>query len=330
MLLTEPKTETTTRCSYCGQRNGEPVIRLGDPYLSRPDTFEMLACRRCGLVRTKQLPADLPRWYEEHYSKAQHIFQGCRRKAKGSRTYQVLDGLGVTRVVRKLNVNHHRFVASQVPAAGKILEVGCGAGEILRLLKAKGTDVYGIEPHPDSAEAAGQHGIRILADRLEALGDFDATFDTILFSFSLEHTEDPVAMLTQARALLAPHGKLFVFTHNFDCFSRFVFGRSWSGWHLPYHTYLFTADTLRMMLAKAGYRTERVRSYTRPDLLVESFRLALARWRGAKTAAFARKGHLISVLMCSAFTKPFGFLGLGNSIRAVATPEPPYSPGPAR
>jgi 2-polyprenyl-3-methyl-5-hydroxy-6-metoxy-1,4-benzoquinol methylase len=303
---------------------------MGDPYLSRPDTFEMMACHRCGLVRTRQLPPDLPLWYEEHYSKAQRIFQGCERKAKTSRAYRTLDRLGVTRLVRKLNVNHHRFVASQVPVTGEILEIGCGAGEILRLLKAKGADVFGIEPHPDSAETARQHGIQVLADRLESLGDFDATFDTILFSFSLEHTEDPVAMLTSARTLLAPHGKLLIFTHNFNCLSRLVFGPSWSGWHLPYHTYLFTADTLGRMLARAGYRVDRVRSYTRPDLLVESFRLALTRLGGAKVATFARKGHLVGRLMCSALTKPFALLGFGNSLKAVASPDVPYSPSPAR
>jgi SAM-dependent methyltransferase len=328
MLLTE--TETMTRCTYCGEKNGDPVVRMGDPYLSRPDTFEMLACGSCGLVRTRQLPADLPRWYEEHYSEAQRLFHSCESKVKAGRPYRILDRFGVIRLVRKLNLNHHRFIAAQIPATGRVLEVGCGTGDILRLLKARGAEVFGVEPHSDSAAVAEQHGIRILADRLESLPDCEAKFDTIVFSFSLEHTEDPVAMLTRARTLLAPRGALFLFTHNFDCVSRLLFGKSWSGWHLPYHTYLFTRGTLSMMLVHAGYRVERIHSYTRPDLLVESFRLAGARLRGAEVAAFAQKGYLIPAILCAALTKPFGFLGFGNSLKAVATPAEPYSPSPAR
>lgn len=319
MLLTE--TETTTRCTQCAERDGGLVIRTGDPYLPRGDTFEMVACRRCGLVRTKQLPADLARWYEEHYSKAQRIFRHSECRTKAGRTYRTLDKLGVTKVIRKLNINHHRFIASQLPAAGRVLEVGCGAGEILRLLNLKGADVYGIEPHPDSAEAARQHGIPILADRLESLRDSDMTFDTVLFSFALEHTDDPLTMLTRARALLSAQGTLFIFTHNFSCLSRFVFGESWSGWHLPYHTYLFTAETLRKMLVKAGYRVQGVQSYTRPDLLLESFRLALVRRGGVEVVEFARNPHLVTTLMCSVLTKPFGCLGRGNALKAIAVPD---------
>jgi len=319
MLVTE--TETTTRCACCAERDGDLVMRTGDPYLRRPDTFEMVACRRCGLVRTKQLPADLARWYEEHYSKAQRIFQRSECRTKAGRTYRALDKLGVTRIVRKLNLNHHRFIASQLPATGSILEVGCGAGEILRLLKPKGADVYGIEPHPDSARQARRHGIEILADRLESLRDGAVTFDTVLFSFSLEHTTDPLATLARARTLLEPHGRLFIFTHNFNCVSRSIFGENWSGWHLPYHTYLFTTETLGKLLVAAGYRVRRARSYTRGDLLLESFRLVLARRRGAEVVEFARNAHLVTTLMGSALAKPFGCLGRGNALKVIAVPD---------
>jgi 2-polyprenyl-3-methyl-5-hydroxy-6-metoxy-1,4-benzoquinol methylase len=319
MPLTEM--ETTTRCVCCAERAGNVVMRTGDPYLRRPDTFEMVACRRCGLVRTRQLPADLARWYEEHYSRAQRVFRQSESRTKAGRTYRALDNLGVTRIVRKLNLNHHRFIAAQLPAAGSMLEVGCGAGEILRLLKRKGADVYGIEPHPDSAREAERHGIDILADRLESLPDVNVTFDTVLLAFSLEHTANPLAALARARTLLSPHGRLFVFTHNFACLSRYVFGESWSGWHLPYHTYLFTAETLGKLLVATGYRVQHARSYTRGDLLLESFRLALARRRGADVVEFARNAHLVTTLLCSALAKPFGWLGRGNALKVIAVPD---------
>jgi 2-polyprenyl-3-methyl-5-hydroxy-6-metoxy-1,4-benzoquinol methylase len=319
MLLTE--TQTTTCCTCCGERDGDLIMRMGDPYLDREDTFDVVACHRCGLIRTKQLPADLPRWYEEHYSKAQRIFEQSEHKTKTGRAYRICDTLGVTRIVRKLNLNHHRFIASQVPATGKILEVGCGAGEILALVKTRGAEVYGVEPHPDSARAAMDRGVEILADRLESLDDFEETFDTVLFSFALEHTEDPMTLLKLARAKLAADGTLLIFTHNFHCLSKTLLGRNWSGWHLPYHTYFFTKDTLCRMLTKAGFRPVRARSYTRPDLLVESFRLAAAHLRGEKVAKFAQRPHLLDTLMCSMLTKPFGPLGLGNSLKIVAVPD---------
>jgi len=296
-------------------------MRAGDPYLDRPDTFDVVACENCGLVRTKQLPRELSRWYEEHYSKAHRIFQHSERATKASSIYQLLDRLAITTMVRKFNLNHHRFIASQIPATGRVLEIGCGTGEILRRLKERGAKVFGVEPHPDSAEVARSHGIQVICDKAESLENLGEVFDTVLFSFALEHTQDPLTALKLARQVLANTGKLFVFTHNFNCLSRHIFRQSWSGWHLPYHTYLFTKDTLHRMITSAGFCVTSIRSYTRPDLLVESCRLLLARLRGADAVTFARNAHLVSMLMFSLVTKPFGLMGLGNALKAVAVPN---------
>ena len=310
-----------TRCSYCDGRNGRLIMRTGDPYLDRPDTFDVVVCENCGLVRTKQLPTELSHWYEEHYSKAYRIFQHSEHTTKASSTYQLLDRLGITTMVRKFNLNQHRFIASQIPATGRVLEVGCGTGEILRLLKSRGAQVFGVEPHPDSANVARRHGIQVICDKAESLENLGDVFDTVLFSFALEHTQDPLTALKLVRQVLTRTGKLFVFTHNFNCLSRLFFGESWSGWHLPYHTYFFTKKTLHKMLTEAGYRIKSVRSYTRPDLLVESCRLLLARLRGADAVTFAQNAHLVSMLMFSLVTKPFGPMGLGNALKAVAEPN---------
>jgi len=297
-------------------------MRAGDPYLDRPDTFDMVACENCGLIRTKQLPRELSRWYEEHYSKAQRIFQHSEHAVKASSTYQLLDRLGITTMVRKFNLNHHRFIASQIPATGRVLEIGCGTGEILRLLKERGAKVFGVEPHPDSAQIARRYGIQVLCDKAESLENLGDVFDTILLSFVLEHIQDPLKALKLARQVLTRTGKLFVFTHNFNCLSRYIFGQSWSGWHLPYHTYLFTEDTLQRMVTSAGFCVTSIRSYTRPDMLVESCRLLLARLRRKDAVTFARNAHLVSMLMFSLVTKPFGLMGLGNALKAVAVPVP--------
>jgi len=319
MSLSEKLTDT--RCAYCDERNGRIIMRTGDPYLDRPNTFDVVACENCGLIRTRQLPAELSRWYKEHYSKALQVSENTQRAAKARSTYQFLDRLKITRMVRKLNLNHPAFIASQIPPSGRILEVGCGSGEILRRLKAKGAEVFGVEPHPDSAEAAKRHGVQVVCDKVESLENLGVVFDTVLFSFALEHTEEPLKALRFARHVLADTGRLFVFTHNFNCLSRYIFGESWSGWHLPYHTYFFTEKSLRRMLVTAGYRVTSTQSYTRPDLLVESCRLVLARLYGTEVVPFARNTHLVSMLMFSVLTKPFGLAGWGNALKVVATPR---------
>lgn len=93
------------------------------------------------------------------------------------------------------------FVREQLPQPpARVLEVGCGRGEVALALDAAGWDVTAIDPGaPD--------GPIFRRLKLEDI-DVDESFDAVFAGFSLHHVADLVHALDRIVELLVPGGTL--------------------------------------------------------------------------------------------------------------------------
>jgi SAM-dependent methyltransferase len=109
------------------------------------------------------------------------------------------------RVTRKatasVSVKLESFVLSHVPRApARVLEVGCGRGDLARALAAAGHEVTAVDP-----EAPGGPLFRRVT--LEDFGE-PGPFDAVVASRSLHHVPDLAVALDKIAALLRPGGVL--------------------------------------------------------------------------------------------------------------------------
>ncbi len=89
---------------------------------------------------------------------------------------------------------------------GKVLDVGCGDGDLLTILAAAGCVCTGLEKSEDAATKAKGLDIRIAT-----WPDFDETgFDAIIFVRTLHHIMPLGTAVKKAKSLLAPGGFVFV------------------------------------------------------------------------------------------------------------------------
>jgi len=149
---------------------------------------------------------------------------------------------------------------------GRLLDVGCAAGELAAEAIARGWRVDGMEREPALAEAARALGVAV------HVGDFDggrwpwpsAAFDAAVAGEVIEHLVDTDQFLAELARVVRPGGALIVTTPNLASLEnrvRLLLGRypMWmdhrveGAGHLRY----YTPRVLKTQLQAHGFRVER-------------------------------------------------------------------------
>jgi SAM-dependent methyltransferase len=151
-------------------------------------------------------------------------------------------------------------VAALVPGGcQRVLEVGCGTGQLGRLLTSRGHHVSGMELIPEVAEEARKWLDHVETANVEEGFPFPhESFDTIIFADVLEHLVDPWRVLREAAELLLPGGRVIASIPNLqhmDVITGLVRGR-WRyrdrGITDIGHLRFFTLETIRDLFNRAG------------------------------------------------------------------------------
>lgn len=149
------------------------------------------------------------------------------------------------------------------PPAGRLLDVGCGSGDVLLALRRWGWSVCGVEPDPAAAAAARAQGLDVRTGFVTDLPADGGPFDAVVLSHVIEHVADPVGTLAACGRVLRPGGRLYVVTPNAGSDGAGLFGPAWRGWEVPRHFQVFTAGGLRDVIAAAGLCPVSVRTSAR-------------------------------------------------------------------
>ena len=91
-------------------------------------------------------------------------------------------------------------IAEMVPTSARVLDVGCGSGELIEhLARTKGADARGIELSQEGVNACVAKGLPVIqGDADTDLGDYPAqSFDFAILSQTIQATRKPKAVLGQ-------------------------------------------------------------------------------------------------------------------------------------
>lgn len=103
-------------------------------------------------------------------------------------------------------------LAALPPPPARVLEVGCGAGDLARATDAAGHCVLAVDPEAPE----GPIFRRTTLEELDDAGPFDGAVAT----YSLHHIEDLDAALERIAAMLVPHGSLVIEEFGWDLVDR--------------------------------------------------------------------------------------------------------------
>jgi SAM-dependent methyltransferase len=138
----------------------------------------------------------------------------------------------------------YEWIAEQVRGQ-RVLDMACGEGYGANVLARSAAEVVGVDANPDAHEHARLRytppNLQFERALVETYGEPD-TFDTVVFLQTIEHVQDPAAVLTHFQALLAPGGVAYVSTPNLLTLAPAGAEKSGNPWHLKeYRTGEFEA-----------------------------------------------------------------------------------------
>jgi ubiquinone/menaquinone biosynthesis C-methylase UbiE len=103
---------------------------------------------------------------------------------------------------------------------GAVLEVGFGSGHNLPWYPDTVRSVVAVDPSTEAAKlarkriAAARFPVEYILLEGERIAAPDASFDSVVSTFTLCSIPDPIAALEQMRRVLKPDGKLFLVEHG--------------------------------------------------------------------------------------------------------------------
>lgn len=199
-------------CDLCGSTDREPLVNFERPVglasgsTVLPVRLSKLICNRCGLMRNAEAitSQELARYYSDEYnyntamgenSEEHHFFLDGKKIARSELLFEWITDL----------------CPSDMFGAGKrLLEVGCGQGNLLGRMKAasESCDSKGLELNARAAGYARRKGLNVENKPLE--NEPDQRYDSIYAIGVLEHVPSPKAFLSGIYDKLKPGGYLLI------------------------------------------------------------------------------------------------------------------------
>lgn len=317
-------------CDLCGSKNYCHLFTAIDNQFHIEGKFKVVKCNNCDLCYISPRPTvdEIGKYYLRgryfSHKSADKVTKSIRQHIKK----WVLEDLYnhgklnrnkkfITRVIKKvIACIFQSKIAVIVPPKenGRLLDIGCGNGAFLKLMKEYGWETYGVEISEDATKCAREQGLEVFRGELRDANYPLQYFDAIVINQLLEHVHSPKNILLECNRIIKKDGILIIGVPNFDCFDRKLFKESWSSLQVPTHLYHFTSHSLKMHLEFSGFKLKRIKYDSILKQYIPNYMLVNLKYFLENQKKVHKNKNIISalllieILMKVFLYKPFVFL----------------------
>ncbi len=285
-------TDVIDTCNSCGSNISSPIAQGVDfEYNTCSNEFTYVRCAACGVIWLRDRPptSQLSTIYPPSYI-----------------PYQFNEHLGgfIARLRDRVQQAKVGPLSKYAGTNAVIVDVGCGAGEFLRLMKAHGDkswQLYGVDMAQEAIDHLAKYGIGGVVSRFETLEWKTTAPQVVVMNQVIEHVDDPAGAVKKAHNLLAPGGYFFCETPSADGWDCKLFERRyWGGWHIPRHWTIYTEASLRQLFERNGFEVVEVTYLLSPNFWLQSIHHYLHEKGWPRLADYFDVSHFIPLAIFSA------------------------------
>ena len=290
-----------TGCPVCHLNGGKRLFIGRDRLCKREGQFGIVHCESCGLIYTNPRPTQetIGYFYPKNYGPYHEVLpvqariflenEGRSARLKNEIKYEILrryygyrdlkpvcisthlDKLSapIKRLVLRICYFYFRDRYHRIPGwekGGRALDLGCGNGTYLLLLKKMGWDAVGVDINDKVGREIKEAKIPVLTGELRKLKIRKGSFNLITMWHVLEHLHSPFETLQEVHRLLTDNGCLLIEVPNSTSLVRKLFRSNWFAWEVPRHLCHFSPRTLAALLNRSGFEIQEMKHLQKTTL----------------------------------------------------------------
>jgi len=285
-------TRTLEHCLACGSRR---LALVAMRYEWQDGRFPAARCRDCGMLFLSVQPVGetLERMYSAEYFEQDFRCGRSDARSTDEAAFRA-ENDGLLDRLEPLRAN------------GRLLEVGCASGLLLKRARERGWQVTGVELSGEQVAHARSLGLDVHQGTLEDAKLAADAYDVVFMGDVLEHVPDCRETLAEVTRVLAPGGHAVVrgpiTTHSLARRAGLLLyaavGREIVLREPPYHLWEFRPGSLARLARRCGLEVE----------AIEQSKIPPGRPHGQKSAAQALAMRLLDVVNLP-LTRAFNTLG---------------------
>ena len=230
-------------CPACGSNKYEKVLAASD-YLVSGESFEIMECNDCSLRFTSPIPDS---------NEVVNYYESDKYISHTKRVTSIFDI--VYKIVRKFTLRSKWKIVKRISQkqSGTLLDIGCGAGNFLRIMKQSGWNIKGVEVNEEVRKLAEVNTNSIILNQTEF---FNSThkYDVITLWHSLEHLHELEQYLNTISLSLNANGVIVIAVPNYKSFDAEYFKQNWAAYDVPRHLYHFSFDAMVILMRKYKFK----------------------------------------------------------------------------
>jgi 2-polyprenyl-3-methyl-5-hydroxy-6-metoxy-1,4-benzoquinol methylase len=246
------------KCGICSNEQNNTPYKIREMMFGLRDSFDYFQCGNCQCIQIKEIPENLGKYYPTDY----YSFTNTDSKIKKlsffkQMQYEYLSGNKKTVLGAIISYKYKSLlydwcnVLQLRDKNTKILDLGCGGGDLLKQLENVGfTNLTGADPFL-AEDIDYSENIKIYKKSVYELSE---TYDVIMLHHSFEHMDNHAEVIQKLYQLLRKDGKLFI---RIPIYSKPLFERygvDLVNLDAPRHLFVHSIKSITYLLENHGFK----------------------------------------------------------------------------
>lgn len=216
--------------------------------------FDLIYNKDLDLLETTPQPAEDK--LGGYYKSEDYISHTDGKRNIFEKTYHFVKDIALKRKLKLINTIADASLTSSGSNEKKLLDVGCGTGDFLKVAKANQWSVFGIEPNEQARAIANKKTDDAVFDITHLQTLIPHSFDVITLWHVLEHLPNVEAHMTKFEGLLKPNGRLVIAVPNYNSYDANYYKSFWAAFDVPRHLWHFSQTAMSIIVARHSMKVE--------------------------------------------------------------------------